>query len=132
MISVLEGRHCSDAIDSGLGRKILRFWIKAGADINHQDNFGNTPMMHAAQAPANFKIVLMLLDLGADYRIRNNNGDSLAYFTVRYERPGDTTSEANKVVEFLERKGVDLTAARKRDAEERRKDPEVQKWEHSR
>ncbi len=97
------------AIDSRR-MKNLDLLIKAGADVNHQDNFGNTPILHAAWG--RFDVVLRLLEAGADYRIRNNDGEDLAYTAALFNAPGGDASvsgrDCKKVIAFLERKGVDM------------------------
>lgn len=96
--------------------KNLDLLIKAGADVNHQDNFGNSPMIYAASFGRS-SIVLRLLEAGADYRIRNNDGDDLAYMTALFEVPNDpsaTRPDCKKVIAFLEGKGVDMRPARKK------------------
>jgi uncharacterized protein len=112
-----------DAIDSGCIENV-DLLIQAGADINHQDNFGNTPMIHGAMI-GNFSMVLRLLEASADHRIRNNDGNYLAYFAAINEGPVDTkvetSREANKVIALLEQKGVDMGRARKKVSEERRR-----------
>ena len=104
-----------DAIDSRR-MKNLDLLIKAGTDVNHQDNFGNTPMLHAAWG--RFDVVLRLLEAGADYRIRNNDGEDLAYTAALFDVPGGDASvsgrDCKKVIAFLQGKGVDMGPARKK------------------
>jgi ankyrin repeat protein len=110
------------AIDSGR-MKSVDLLIKAGADVNHQDNFGETPMFHAARS-AKFSVVLRLLEAGADYRIRNNDGEDLAYRTALFDIPTDASAsgrDCQKVIAFLEGKGVDMGPARKKAKEWRRR-----------
>jgi ankyrin repeat protein len=112
-----------NAIDSRRMRNV-DLLVRSGADINHQDNRGNTPMVYAASF-GGFNIVLRLLEAGADYRIRNNDGDSLAYVTARFERRIDDVSnsgrDCKRVIVFLGSKGVDMDLARSKVAEERRR-----------
>ena len=60
-------------------------------------------------------MVLRLLEAGADYRIRNNDGEDLAYRTARFEIPGDDKSDfgrqVEKVIAFLEGKGLNMGPA---------------------
>ncbi len=92
--------------------------VKAGADINHQDNFGRTPLIDAAYH-MKFNVVLHLLELGADYRIRTNRDEDLASEMFFVEPPHGWRpqhTEVHKILAFLEKKGVDMAAARKKAA----------------
>ena len=100
--------------------------IRAGADINHQDNRGNSPLLCAA-FHNEYHIVLRLLEVGADYQIGNNRGKELAYMTIESSTRGgvgpDSDSEQGrdltKVLAFLEKKGVSIDSVRKKVAEAR-------------
>ena len=109
------------AIDSG-SMKNIDLLINAGADVNHQDNFGNTPMMHAVRR-RRFDVVLRLLEAGADCRIRNNDGKDLAYRTVLFDKPVDDrvgfrTQEGHRAAEG---KGIDVALVCKKVAEDQRR-----------
>ncbi len=92
----------------------LKLLIDAGADLNHQDGNGNTPMMYAAGHNW-FDTVYRLLDEGADFRIKDKYGYDLAYETI--DSSVDPEHELGrwreKVIEFLENEGVDLEPIRK-------------------
>nr|MDT0253854.1 ankyrin repeat domain-containing protein [Endozoicomonas sp.] len=49
-----------------------RALINAGVDIDHKDAAGNTALMHTVMNK-NTDIAIQLLDLGADYKLRNNS-----------------------------------------------------------
>jgi uncharacterized protein len=94
----------------------LDLLIRAGADLNHKDgDFGETPAMFAASLNQ-FEAVYRLLDAGADYRATNNHGIDLAFSMVCENMPftGEFRRWKDKVLDFLEKKGVDLDAARKK------------------
>jgi ankyrin repeat protein len=109
-----------DAIDSGRVENV-DLLIKAGADVNHQDNRGNSPLVHAASfVRARFRIVLRLLEAGADWRIRNNEGENAAFRLAFFDDPQtDAGRDVRPVIELLEKRGADMAAARKRVAAER-------------
>jgi hypothetical protein len=93
--------------------------IQAGADINHQDNQGNSPLVYAA-GWCNYEIVNKLLEAGADHRIKNNQGNDLAYMIIEGSTRGsgvDPKSEQGrqlaKALTFLEKKGVNIDKVRK-------------------
>ena len=48
--------------------------MRAGANINHTNMFGNTPLMMAAASNPNPGVVRLLIDLGADVFARNSDG----------------------------------------------------------
>lgn len=56
-----------------------------GADVNYQHN-GNTPL-HIAIEWANVDIVALLLELGADLRLRNADGETAFEFGIAMEDP---------------------------------------------
>lgn len=49
--------------------------IKSGADVNYQNNCGETPLFFAT-SDGDLKIVKELLEAGADVTIRNKYGDT--------------------------------------------------------
>ena len=70
---------------------------------------------------SSFQIAYRLLEAGADYRIKNNYGDDIAFAALWWG--GDPKSEQGqwreKVIRLLEKKGADLESARKRVAKKR-------------
>ena len=68
------------------GRKVndvqlAKVLIGNGAKVNVQDSQGNTPLYHAIMNK-NGKMIVLLLDNGADMYIRNKKGDSAARFIL--------------------------------------------------
>ena len=94
----------------------VKLLIDAGADINHQADNGGTPAIYAGVS-MRFQMVYTLLQAGADWKIKNNYNQDLAFvcylcpwidqkdFPVEYEYK-------QKVFKFLEEKGVDLKQAK--------------------
>lgn len=66
----------------------LQLLIKHGADVNHQDKHGDTPMMLAAGGSAAYDAVWMLLKAGADPTIKNVWGNDLSYDINTHEKTG--------------------------------------------
>lgn len=62
----------------GLSERNIDILIRAGADINAQDNAGDTPMIRAANINR-FDMVYALLIRGADPRIQDNWGYTVCY-----------------------------------------------------
>jgi hypothetical protein len=96
--------------------KNVELLIHAGADLNHKGgHFGNTALLDAVCLNW-YEGVYRLLEAGADYRIKTDYGVSLADSSVdedsRYSP--ETRRWKDKVLDFLEKKGVDLAAARRR------------------
>jgi len=48
--------------------------VRAGADVNAKDNAGRTPLMFAVESSERARLILLLLDAGADAAVRNNGG----------------------------------------------------------
>lgn len=97
----------------------LDLLIKAGANLNHRESdFGCTPMIYAAHLFW-FEGVHRLLEVGADHRVKSKAGFDIAA-SVLVNDVG-IIEEARlwraKVLSFLDRKGVDWEAARKRCVE---------------
>ncbi len=94
----------------------LEMLVHAGADLEPKGGlFNNTPLTTAATVNW-YEGVYYLLQAGADYNHKDDNGATIADYTVHENVP--LTDEVNrwkdKVLDFLEKKGVDLAAARKR------------------
>ena len=91
--------------------------IKAGANLNHQDYIGVTPVMKAS-AYRDYKSVYQMLQAGADWQFKMPNGFDLAISCVSF--PIDNPNQFperyqyyQKVLQFLDEKGVDWEAAKK-------------------
>ncbi len=93
----------------GVQSSKLDILLDAGANINAQSSFGTTPSMVAA-GRGRFDIVLKLLDRGADYKLINNSGHSLATRVADKRDLMDPNHELyarmQKVIEWLEERGV--------------------------
>jgi hypothetical protein len=94
----------------------LEMLVRAGADLEPKGaDFNATPLTTAATVNW-YEGVYYLLQAGADYNHKDDNGATIADYAVDESVPH--TDEMNrwkdKVLDFLEEKGVDLAAARKR------------------
>jgi len=92
----------------------LDLLIRAGADLNSKaSSFGSTPLIYAATTVW-YQGVFRLLEAGADYTIKDDSGGSLADYAIDEPRPftPEVRYWKDKVLDFLENKGVDLEAAR--------------------
>ena len=93
------------------GKDRVDLLLNYGADINAQDSFGTTPVMTAA-GRAEFEMAQYLLEMGADYQIKNDAGETLATRvadTVGKLRPrSDAAKWQVKVIEWLESRGVQV------------------------
>ena len=107
-----------NAVDSG-NLHHVELLIQAGANLNYHGEGGDTPAMYAAWH-RNFAAVYRLLEAGADYRIKTNDaGNDLACTVAENSCAVLDEQKAwrDKVIEFLEKKGVDMKAAREKAAE---------------
>lgn len=98
-----------DALSQGKDRVDLL--LSSGADLNAKDNFGATPVMSAV-GRGDFEIAHYLLERGADYRIKNDAGETLASKVsdkIGAMRPGsDAAKWQAKVIDWLESRGVQV------------------------
>ncbi|MFN0199506.1 MAG: ankyrin repeat domain-containing protein [Planctomycetaceae bacterium] len=90
--------------------------IKAGADLNHQTEFGETPLMYAASFNW-YDHVYRFLEAGADWTIKNKRNQDLAFSCFMSparssKKFPENTRSYEKVLEFLREKGVNLEAAK--------------------
>lgn len=88
----------------------VRLLIEAGANIDHQDLSGSTPMMTAAGIK-NFDMVHLLLGKGADVRLENRWGNDLAWMVMEFgdrgmKKGGEQYRWYQKVVEELKKRGL--------------------------
>jgi ankyrin repeat protein len=103
-----EARSGTTALISAVGNgslEIISFLIEQGADVNHKDNDGRTPLIHAAWAakfciaPADqqnaIRIVELLLSAGARLADKDR-WDRTAFFYVEHAR-------GKKVIQFFKR-----------------------------
>lgn len=97
------------------GKANVPLLIKAGADLNHQGKNGETPLMGAAGSNQ-YDVVYSLLEHGADYRLKDKWGKTVAWDITNSEKNMDKSGSAgawlNKVVRLLAEKGF-LTSDRK-------------------
>ena len=87
----------------------VKLLIVAGANLNFQDGTGTTPL-HGAAYQNYYDIIYVLLQAGADYRIKNT-WDNTFVWTLEHNNI-DPKSEGYKwrakVIEFLRTRGVEV------------------------
>lgn len=102
-------------------RENIRLLLGAGADSNHRNHLGKTPVMSDGACKRCYDYKLALLEFGADYRIADNQGWDLILQLEDKRRPGDSggfviteseVAEAKPVIEWLTGAGVNWQAAR--------------------
>lgn len=59
-------------------------YIKSGADVNHQNNNGDAPLLFAMERK-NFKLVKILISAGADVNTKNNEGITALDYAIEHE-----------------------------------------------
>jgi len=90
--------------------------IAADADLDHKDSLGETPLMFAYGFKF-FDIIYRLLEGGADYQIKDRFNHSVAGYIANSEDRFTNDEQKpwrNKVIQFLEKDGIDLQSLRKR------------------
>lgn len=88
----------------------MNMLIDAGADINFQNRAGTTPLIFAA-GQNHYHVAFILLKSGADFRIRENTGNTVVYSIENntFVESLDTGGWRAKVVEFLRERGVEVS-----------------------
>jgi ankyrin repeat protein len=78
--------------------------IKAGADLNKQDELGQTPLYNVCRRSRALEeeLALILLAAGADPKLRDNNGDTALHNAADADRP--------RLVRELLRQGADVNS----------------------
>jgi hypothetical protein len=108
----------------GKARERIRMLIDAGADVNHRNHRGWTPLIAAGETEADY--ALALLAVGADYRLVDNRGGDFILWLEnakrilegeRRERPGNSSTlirlnAMQPVRDWLTKEGVRWQAAR--------------------
>lgn len=106
--ALAQGLSAGFAPDNAENAKLL---IEAGADVNLQQGIiGKTPL-HAAGIAAQYQIVYMLLEAGADPRINTKKGkNGLLWAIEKTSRPGsdEMYQWRQKVIEYLRAAGMEI------------------------
>ena len=100
-----------DAITSPQSKN-LRILLNAGGhDLKTRDSFGNTPLASAAASDA-FAHALILLEAGADFRVKDDLGSPFSHFFtdeyVNRDPKGRVAAMSQRCKEFMEKRGVDF------------------------
>lgn len=108
------------AINSRQQRNI-ELLIAAGADLNYQDDAGDTPLLYG-RVQEGYEVAYKLLQAGADFRTKNKQGWDLACDTIVF-RPAaspkdDVWQWREKIIGFLEEHGADFEAAERQIAKD--------------
>lgn len=116
---VEPAHQTTPVFDAVMDRKMSRLdkLVKAGGNLNHQDDFGNTPLITAAHIRW-FEGVYYMLEAGGDHRTTDNAGFDLgcAVLNDQVGLVGDAERWRTRVLELLDKKGVDWEACRKQNA----------------
>jgi ankyrin repeat protein len=84
--------------------EIVRMLLRAGANPDYQSSFGETPMMYLA-ATSQYGVVLVLLESGADWQLKDKSGHSLLNVmeigSANWDTQSPEYSNYLKVREFL-------------------------------
>lgn len=83
-------------------REITELLLSKGANVNHSDNKGNTPLLIHADYCCDRDVVKMMLKAGADINARNEDGNSLLHYVIEH---GDC-----ELARLLIKKGADYNA----------------------
>ena len=104
---------CADVIQDVTPIEKVKLLVDAGADINHKNEYGATPLKKAL-TDEHYDVILFFLQKGADFRaplFKNLQGKEFDLIkSMRFDAfPLDSKKyqEKMKVVEFLKQKGMD-------------------------
>lgn len=99
------------------GTDVVDILLSYGADINARDKSGSTPLLSAAMT-MDYQMVFHLLERGADYKSKDNNGNDLGkWMRTKLGKISPGTKWAvwqTKVIDWLQAKGMEITASPKR------------------
>ena len=63
--------------------ELVRLFLDLGLDVNHSDNYGQTPLIRAAESScSNVETVQLLLSNGAEMRIKDKRGENSVFKAV--------------------------------------------------
>lgn len=125
LILALQHGGSSNAPDSLMDQSILntaienrrkeniRILVNYGADLNHPDRAGFTPLMHCVTSDE-YGLALVLLELGADPSIKNPRGRNVGDLVSKYRDKGikilgkekEQRSSYEQFVSELKRRGL--------------------------
>ena len=86
--------------------KVITTLVKAGLDVNAQDDLGETALMQAAGGNDNPQVVMTLLKAGADGKAKSNNGKTAFDYAQDNEKLKGTNAywKLNEAQYRIERK----------------------------
>lgn len=88
---VSKGQILADAIKEDAQVSIIEELLKAGADVNKQDDRGNTPLLLALQKH-NSDILQLLLQYNVDLKGKAANGENMLFYAYEHNAPYEILS----------------------------------------
>ncbi len=95
MTPMMAALECQDY---GISHCLAPVFIEKGADVNHSDDLGNTPLLLAG----GMDILKALVEAGADVNARNRNGDTPLHKALM--------RQSSREARYLIKKGADVGA----------------------
>lgn len=91
---------------------VVRLLIKRGADVNHKDASGCTPLLYAASF-GNVRLVQLLVELGADVHACSDKGSNAIWFAAGTQglvtgEQAQVEEDCAKIIQFLYDRGVPI------------------------
>jgi len=84
--------------------------LERGADINEKDEYGRTPLHHAATI-GNAEVIKILIDSGADTRAGDNDGDKPADYAEAKGR--NDIASMLRSIDLMDKHGISNTSPRR-------------------
>lgn len=87
----------------------MKILLERGADMNAQDGFHATALIEAA-ATCQFEIALSLLEMGADYTLKDNANNTVMDILERYSSNCDPARQGDyqKLIEYFKARGIEI------------------------
>lgn len=89
-------------------KMLIEMLVARGANIDVQGRSGDNALIRAA-GYSDFKTILFLLELGADYSLKDNAGNTVVDIIEEYCFPCKPSNEAClKTIEFFKARGIEI------------------------
>lgn len=109
LLATLQGAMVRMSLDAAGNfhedyHELVKYFLDQGANVNHQDIRGNTPLMHAVfLSPSVFKTIL---DKNPDLMLVNKNSETILKLIQTTQASRDANPEVQKILKFDEKLAI--------------------------